>query len=524
MSTNIIEEINQLFSQVECDKFPKSTKEEFWKFVENRSLEKANKPNLKLATTNAAAKEISEVLKDTLQDEWIAFFQKRNQLYLLLTLLLVNQLKESSSETLFREKSLPISLLSKVWFKKDGKIMLERFKKPIFDIASSSSSLEINPDKFPSCQVKKNMKSILSCLETLLKIILDPACYTSEIHFVFKSLDKAASIKFSQHGYGIIGGILFLRLINPAILFPETYELISQAEITPYGRQALVYVGKILQVMANNSEFQSQDPFMFPANRFIRRHLPSWFSFFHELVTGAKLVTSAPLSVLPITPEDLIAKSNHDIYKTLICPLHLGKQKDIILHLFQLEKQMEGWKEEKRANCSFYFKKFAHTILSKYVIELPVTIEEFYGFLDHCQEVNFEEHCSRETKTVQYFNENLSVKHTKIKFPFPFTNRDFVSLNYREILPEDEFAISAFISIDRDDVPPEKEFVRGEIEGGFIVRAGSRKGTCSVTHIKHVNAKGWTNQTPATYLKKLVRMSFQKEIERILKYFKLNTA
>ena len=66
---------------------------------------------------------------------------------------------------------------------------------------------------------------------------------------------------------------------------------------------------------------------------------------------------------------------------------------------------------------------------------------------------------------VEKFNENLSVKYVtmSMKEHILLKDRDFVFLHFQEIIPEENFGIVGFMSMDRPDVPPKKGYVRGEI-------------------------------------------------------------
>lgn len=69
-----------------------------------------------------------------------------------------------------------------------------------------------------------------------------------------------------------IGGFIFLRFINPAIVSPETIDL-----DLPQGaggdnreiRRGLVMITKVLQALANNVRFGSKEPGMKKLNEFM---------------------------------------------------------------------------------------------------------------------------------------------------------------------------------------------------------------------------------------------------------------
>lgn len=201
-----------------------------------------------------------------------------------------------------------------------------------------------------------------------------------------RGVDRSLTLRFADMGLSLVGGLLFLRLINPAIIFPGKYNLINKDRLTPEGTRGLVISSKILQAMANETEFgRDKDPSMMIMNRFLRKFKDQWRSFFYKLMvsvvhvvvtvrqqqqnikffgffsvsdsffssctfifsllssllsfflsplslylfalfqTGEELATSTTNVTLSVTPEDLIARSNHFNCHELICPVTLSK-------------------------------------------------------------------------------------------------------------------------------------------------------------------------------------------------------
>jgi hypothetical protein len=98
------------------------------------------------------------------------------------------------------------------------------------------------------------------------------------------------SLKFSDIGLSIVGGIMFLRLINPAIVSPIKYNILD--EVTPDGQRGLLIVSKIFQRLANEEYFNEEmEPHMAFANRWIRKSLPKWRSVFYEFMVTKTRVT-----------------------------------------------------------------------------------------------------------------------------------------------------------------------------------------------------------------------------------------
>lgn len=154
--------------------------------------------------------------------------------------------------------------------------------------------------------------------------------------------------------------------------------------------------------------------------------------------------------------------------------------------------------------------------MSKLNAVLPSSISELY---EHHQTNTCRAIGLKEPVMVYRFNEQLSIWYSVVSMPFPFQPRDFLLLQYTEILPEDNFAIVASTSIDLPIDHPvlaklkfEPGAVRGEITAGFILRAGPQPGTTNFTQIKHLDLGGsMTNKLPTSFIKKQV-LSKQKKV------------
>ena len=104
-------------------------------------------------------------------------------------------------------------------------------------------------------------------------------------------------------------------------------------------------------------------------------------------------------------------------------------------------------------------------------------------------------------KILKEYNENLLVMHAKFSSPLGFEDRDFITLSYSESLPEENFAIRACTSIEKEEYPKESGYVRGDMMGGLIFR-GLDNNTTKLTHIMHVDLKGNAKIAPGFSFKK----------------------
>lgn len=264
----------------------------------------------------------------------------------------------SNRDSLFRIKSTGLTLLSNLWFEKEGKLLLIKLKEVITSIGTSQSNLEINPEKRPnSVSVKKNMKVILtaarSVLEsdfwtTLVTVTQFATFYKSWIK-LFPSDLLVTILSFQARSCSCVWSILPSSFLNSMVsLTLLRWQTMDEVDSCRWA--------KFCKTWSNNSEFPRKT-YLASANRFIRRNLSRWISFFHLLFTGKEILNPQSSFEDTIEPQDLIATSNQDINQSLQDSKLFGKQTEVVFHMFQLEKQMEGWKEEQHKLYSLFTKE-----------------------------------------------------------------------------------------------------------------------------------------------------------------------
>ncbi|KAK2466197.1 hypothetical protein APHAL10511_001839 [Amanita phalloides] len=84
----------------------------------------------------------------------------------------------------------------------------------------------------------------------------------------------------TQQAYAAcIGRLVYYRLINPAIVTPETFDIVTNT-IDPAARKNLAQISKVLTQIAGGIEFDDKDPSYVPINDFVHKsvsHMSAWF-------------------------------------------------------------------------------------------------------------------------------------------------------------------------------------------------------------------------------------------------------
>jgi len=103
-----------------------------------------------------------------------------------------------------------------------------------------------------------------------------------------EGLSKAhLGLGYSDDALRLFGSFLLLRFICPAIVSPKRYGLIK-SDVTQQTQRALVLISKVLQSIASQVEFEGEkEPYMIPANEFVKASMPPLLGFFQKLADGS---------------------------------------------------------------------------------------------------------------------------------------------------------------------------------------------------------------------------------------------
>eukprot|EP00004_Rigifila_ramosa_P006777 TRINITY_DN176_c0_g1_i5.p1 TRINITY_DN176_c0_g1~~TRINITY_DN176_c0_g1_i5.p1 ORF type:complete len:2751 (-),score=506.38 TRINITY_DN176_c0_g1_i5:66-8294(-) len=156
-----------------------------------------------------------------------------------------------------------------------------------------TGELEIDPSKMKgSTDAFTNILALqLLCQKLLVSIRRSgpqiPTTFREILNHVYVTVEQ----RFPEYALTAVGGFLFLRLINPAILLPDSFGL-SPAPPIESARRQLLLITKVLQNLANNHEFGDKEAFMIPMNSFIQQNQQSINDFL--------------LSATSLTPEGVL--------------------------------------------------------------------------------------------------------------------------------------------------------------------------------------------------------------------------
>jgi len=461
-------------------------------------------------------------LTDDVSDEdlplrFVAWVDKQNLNDLLTKLcnfLILKQIELTSGnqQTMLREESVIMVLLSALWHQPNGAGInyLRRFVPALVDRVGNTN-LELDPTRATKgVNVKKNMDRLLESTRMLLDDILaSDDAFPAQFKQMIRCTDHELSKKF-EVGFAMVGTLLFLRLVCPSIIFPERYGIVLKGVITE--RKGLSWTARIVQCLVNQRPFDGdQNGFILPANRLIARYQNRWNAFFAEMITGIEAVDgTTPLESVPVTDEDFINRSNMEMDPKFGTTKYGEVQKHLLQYAFTMEKQMRTWKSKTFSGFNIYYKTMKadgvqNVIVQGLEIEVPFPVRALFNWRRNEKNEARLFGNTKRSETIEVINSSVAIKYSANTIGPPFKDRDFVYLSYAEILPVDNFAVMASIAVEREDFPPQKAFVRAEGVGAHIMRAKPGDPTRTLmTTIEHVNLNGNAYLVPKMFVKKAI--------------------
>lgn len=88
--------------------------------------------------------------------------------------------------------------------------------------------------------------------------------------------------RFPEAKYTAVGSFVFLRFFCPAIVAPESENLVSSTPSKEM-RRGLLLIAKVIQNLANNVLFGAKEPYLFPLNDFLTQNIYRVTTFLREI-------------------------------------------------------------------------------------------------------------------------------------------------------------------------------------------------------------------------------------------------
>ncbi|KAI9348026.1 hypothetical protein BDR26DRAFT_853830 [Obelidium mucronatum] len=169
-------------------------------------------------------------------------------------------------------------------------------------IYECKESCEVDPLRVESPDaLKKNIRRLLEYVHGIWGAILDSAdkCPQS-FAAIFMAIQNLIQAKWGDNStvkYSAISGFIFLRFFCPAILSPNLFKLIDDFPDTNRAR-TFTLLAKIIQSLANLTEFGQKEQYLAEFNPFITEQIPHMKRFIDK-ISGVTLSTRLSYSSSP---------------------------------------------------------------------------------------------------------------------------------------------------------------------------------------------------------------------------------
>ena len=136
----------------------------------------------------------------------------------------------------------------------------------------------------------------LKCQKLLVRLFRSSDIFPAEFSDIFVYLMREIEQSLSREdGYNAVAAFIFLRLVNPSILFPNQYGL---TDMPPQGdslTRQLILITKVLQNLANGVHFGGKEQHMAPLNDIIDSNKDPLRNFLDGVISKAPSETAEDL-------------------------------------------------------------------------------------------------------------------------------------------------------------------------------------------------------------------------------------
>jgi neurofibromin 1 len=200
---------------------------------------------------------------DDLAELLVLLFDYKNRLTSFLTQILmteVDALESGKLDTLFRGNTIACKVLS-IAFKTFGLYYLQSVLRPLILnlMKTQENDYEVDPARLQNpAKLRANQTCLLELVNSFYDTILkSQPSLPLQLRTVCHILYQVVVEKLPDCGLDTVNSAIFLRFINPAIVSPQSYNLV-QGEIPTGVRRALTLISKVLQNLANHVLFKKE--------------------------------------------------------------------------------------------------------------------------------------------------------------------------------------------------------------------------------------------------------------------------
>ncbi|XP_011426816.1 neurofibromin isoform X4 [Magallana gigas] len=214
-------------------------------------------------------------------------------------------------QTLFRGNSLASKIMA-YCFRFYGQNYLRELLNPhIMEMTQQKVSFEIDPARLDSGEsIEENKKNLMLITQKVFDSIVGSAPqFPSKLRSMCHCLYQVVTQRFQQSSaeavWTVIGTVIFLRFINPAIVSPFESGIIDE-EPTQKVKRGLTLMCKIMQNIANHLQFTKENH-MRTFNEFLKTNFEAGRRFFTEIASDGDIPDTGNHSLSFINDANVLA-------------------------------------------------------------------------------------------------------------------------------------------------------------------------------------------------------------------------
>ncbi|XP_017292332.1 ras GTPase-activating protein nGAP isoform X2 [Kryptolebias marmoratus] len=195
---------------------------------------------------------------------------------------------------IFRENTLATKAIDEYMKLVGQRYLIDTLGDFITRLYSSAENCEVDPRKCPAAELTSNQQHLKeTCKEVVQKIIGLHGAFPEELNKIFSSwMEMCEDRGRAEIGQRLISASLFLRFLCPAVLSPSLFGL-TQPYPEPNTLRTLTLSAKVIQNLANFTQFGEKEEYMLFMNEFLQQHWDGMRSF---LQTVSNQDTEIPMT------------------------------------------------------------------------------------------------------------------------------------------------------------------------------------------------------------------------------------